>query len=81
METTLNNGKTYRFEEGIFGTIFTYCFYGNQWNHISKSFKTWEEVESWIETMNRPVEESHNSSWNIVIPENYYGVPNRYYGD
>lgn len=54
METTLNNGKTYRFEEIFKNYITAYCFYDGVWNRLGVDFENWNEVNAWIEKMNAP---------------------------
>ena len=78
METTLNNGKTYRFEEIFKNYITAYCFYDGVWNRLGVDFENWNEVNAWIEKMNAPVE---TKPMNYEIPADYYGVRGCYYGD
>lgn len=77
METTLNNGKTYRFEEIFKGFISTYCFYDGKWNHISKNFHSWNEVNTWIKEMNAPKTYTMNFE---MSANDYYSITG-YYGD
>lgn len=77
METTLNNGTTYRFEEIFKGFISTYCFYDGKWNHISKNFHSWDEVNTWIEEMNAP----KTYTMHVEMSANDYYSITGYYGD
>lgn len=77
METTLNNGMAYRFEEIFKGFISTYCFYDKKWNHISKDFRSWDEVNAWIEEMNAPMTHSMHTE---MPASGYYSITG-YYGD
>lgn len=79
IERTLNNKLTYRFTEVFTNFISTYCFYDNKWNHISKDFKSWEEVDKWCDEMNAP--KKPVSFEPVEVPDDYYGRPGVYYGD
>lgn len=75
-EITLNNGREYEFIETFPNYISTYCKWDGKWNHISKDFHRWDEVDAWIREMNapktysKPVEMSANEYYSIT---GYYG--------
>lgn len=74
---TLNNGTEYEFIEIFPNFISTYCKWGEKWNHISKDFRSWDEVNAWVNEMNAPkkpytmpVEMSNSEYYSIT---GYYG--------
>lgn len=75
-EMILNNGTEYKFIEIFPNFISSYCKLGGEWNHISKNFHRWDEVDAWVEKMNAPktysipVEMSANEYYSIT---GYYG--------
>lgn len=78
IERTTNDGKRYMFIEHFPHFISTYAWYNDKFNHISKNFHSFEEVDEFIKNLNKPV---IISAAPLVIPDNYYGVRGRYYGD
>lgn len=85
IEITTSYGTEYKFVEypGIFGgsDVHTYSKWDGQWHKITKFFKSLDEARQWIAEL----EEQHNAPQPepkpLVIPDGYYGVPGRYYGD
>lgn len=76
-EITLNNGTEYKFIEIFPNFISTYCLYDGKWNHISKNFHNWDEVNNWVDEMNEP--ETFSMPVKMSSSE-YYSITG-YYGD
>lgn len=89
MEKTINrtllNGRKYEFVEWmIFGhtTVSTYCEWDGKMNHIGMTFNNLEEAEKWCDE--RDYEYLHpvvKEEVPFTVPDDYYGVRGRYYGD
>lgn len=79
IERTTADGRRYMFVETFPHFISTYAWYDNKFNHICKDFRTFEEAEAWVRKFDEPVKESRYIE--TIIPDDYYGVRGRYYGD
>ena len=85
LERTLLNGKRYQFVEWqIFGhpTVTSYCEWDGNFHHIGLEFHTLEEAAKWCDDMDYkhtyPAPVNH---YEFKVPDDYYGVRGRYYGD
>ena len=89
MERTLErkslNGFTYQFVEFvIFGhtTVSTYFSTdGKQFSRSTKTFNTLEEANAWVDELDAKVLAPKPEFKPCTIPDDYYGVAGRYYGD
>lgn len=84
IEVNAANGYTYRFEEGLFGTIFTYYWdrHLEKWMQTCRTFKSFEEALVWVEDMAKAVESKPSTiNYDELDCSDYYGVRGRYYGD
>jgi len=46
-------GRNYEFVEAFKDHIMTYCEIGGKWTELTRTFKTWDEVEKWCEDMEK----------------------------
>ena len=85
LELTTGNGKQYRFTEcpSISGgtTIYTQCYFLGKWNRLDISLKTLDEAREWFDRINRKESEPVPEFKPVQVPDGYYGVRGRYYGD
>ena len=79
IEMTTTDGRRYQFVQTFSDMVSTYAWYDNKFNHISKTFKSMDEAAAWIEELNMPPREWKHIE--CAVPDDYYGVPGRYYGD
>ena len=75
-----SNGYRYQFVEFL-GHIITYAWWDEKWNHIGRDFKNFDEAITWVKHFDEPVESASTMDFPIEIPDDYYGVRGRYYGD
>lgn len=85
MNRTLLNGRKYQFVEWmIFGrpTVSSYCEWDGRFHHIGMTFNTLEDAAKWCDEQDykftHPVQVKEVP---FVVPDDYYGVAGRYYGD
>lgn len=90
MERTLErkslNGFTYRFVEWmLFGkpTVSTYFKMekDTKFSSSTKIFNTLEEASAWVDELDAKALAPKEEYKPCEIPDDYYGVPGRYYGD
>ncbi len=80
------NGFTYKFVE-FWNHIITYYWDKNfqDWRQNSRTFKTMEEAVDWAESFGKyePKEIKITPEYMkaFEVPDDYYGVRGRYYGD
>lgn len=85
MYRTLLDGRKYHFVEWmIFGhpTVTSYCEWDGKYHHIGLDFKTLEEATAWCDKMdNAYLNPAPIQHVEFTVPDDYYGVRGRYYGD
>lgn len=85
LDRTLLDGRKYRFVEWmIFGhsTVTSYSEWDGSYHHIGLEFKTLEEATKWCDDADYRF--SHPKPairYEFTVPDDYYGVTGRYYGD
>lgn len=85
LDRTLLDGRKYRFVEWmIFGhpTVTSYSEWDGRFHHIGLKFNTLEEAAKWCDDID--YKETHPEPvkhYEFTVPDDYYGVAGRYYGD
>ena len=85
LEITCLNGRKYRFTECPFyrGETYIYSefFWDGKWNRLCRDFKSLDEAKKFTEEINRQYSQPAPYFTSFDVPDDYYGVRGRYYGD
>ena len=85
IEITAKNGNRYKFVEWtLFRTLVeTYCWFGNKWNRIGKSFETFDDAVNWVAELDKQYANTDCTPKFIssLMPQSAYYSITGYYGD